>query len=191
MGTSKLLLPGRHGCVLDDLLLAWKSGGVSAIVVVVREDDLALQAAAERHSEVNVVRADNPTEMKQSVQIALHTLQRLVNPTAKDAWLLSPADLPRLSPEIIQHLCAAHASSTQAEILVPTLAGKRGHPVLFPWPLQEFVFQLPTGTGINQLVREKPAREVPCDAITMSSRDPFADLDTPADYARYQKDETS
>lgn len=187
MGCSKLLLPGNTGRIIDDVLRAWEQGGVTKTIVVVRRDDLDLQQAVVAHPAATLLLADNPPEMKRTVQIALEYLQEAEQPQDGDAWLLAPADLPQLSAAIIRKLRQEFiGSGSPREILVPTIEGRRGHPVLFPWALQRAVFELPAEFGINHLLQTQPSRLIPC-AELVTGRDSFADLDTPEDYERYRR----
>ena len=100
-------------------------------------------------------------------------------PQSEDCWLLAPADMPDLSPRIIRQLLNKY---NQREILVPTLANRRGHPVLFPWGFAAEVRQLREEEGVNAIVARRGSREITCDDIEPSAIDPFADIDTPDDY---------
>jgi len=82
-------------------------------------------------------------------------------------------------------LISAH-SSNRPEILVPTLEGKRGHPVLFPWTLTGEVYSLSAAEGLNILRQRHENREIPCDAIEPTGAAAFSDVDTPQDYERLQ-----
>ena len=188
MGCSKLLLPGNTGRIIDDVLLAWEQGGVTNTIVVVRQDDLDLQQAVAEHPAATMLLADNPAEMKRTVQIALEYINDAVQPQDGDAWLLAPADLPQLSAAIIRKLRQEFiGSGSPREILVPTIEGRRGHPVLFPWASQREVFELPAEVGINHLLQTQPSRLIACEEL-VAGRDSFADLDTPEDYERYRRE---
>jgi CTP:molybdopterin cytidylyltransferase MocA len=67
-------------------------------------------------------------------------------------------------------------------IFAPTIAGSRGHPVLFPWPLSKAVFQLAPGEGLNALVARQPLREIDCTDLPSPQTNPFLDIDTPEQY---------
>jgi molybdenum cofactor cytidylyltransferase len=168
------------------VLQAWNLEEVVATIMIVRRGDLTLQQAVNKHAGVVLVLADDPAEMSASVAVGLEYVERNFQPTNDDAWLLAPADMPHLAPTIIRELLRQHAASEKREILVPTLGGRRGHPVLFPWGLQAEVRCLAPGEGINQLLKKFPSRLVPCDRLSMSD-EPFADLNTPEDYQRYRE----
>lgn len=178
MGRPKLLLPWGERRVIDAVLAAWRASRVTHIVATVRKSDEALQAACRDHG-VDVVIPDiDPAEMKHSVLLALDHIRRRHAPTNDDVWLLAPADLPQLDAATINALLDAHAAQ-QPAILVPVVAERRGHPVLFPWPLAERVGDLEENEGVNALLNQVEVREI---AVKTSA--PFDDLDTPDDYRR-------
>jgi molybdenum cofactor cytidylyltransferase len=185
MGQPKLLLPLEGRPLIAHALDAWKTGGVEKIVVVARAGDESLAAAVEslRIPSVDVVRPPiDPPDMKASVQAALGHLAVRYAPASEDAFLVAPADIPRLSPQIIAHLLL-EGIRRPGKIVVPIVNGRRGHPVLFPWPLAQAVHSLPMNEGLNFLVDRGPTDLVPCDQF-VGAREPFADIDSPEEYRR-------
>lgn len=185
MGSPKLLLPLAGKPLISHAIAAWRSAGLAPFVVVRRTDDTLADVC--RADGAIVLQPDcDPPEMKHSVRFALEHIVRTSHPNDQDAWLLAPADMPRLSPAIIGKLCTVHAEQLlqpePAAILIPKLAGQRGHPVLFPWPLAAQVAQLADDEGINALRARNRVREVSCDDLLTA--DAFIDVDTPADYQR-------
>jgi molybdenum cofactor cytidylyltransferase len=183
MGQPKLRLPWHGTTIIQHVLEAWRAGGVRATVVVVPPDDpeladLCWQAGAEV-----VVPRQPPSEMKHSIQLAIQHIRDHLRPRAGDAWLVAPADLPDLSPAIVARLLATHEPD-DPQILVPTLSGKRGHPVLFPWSLAGQIADLGEGEGLNVLVEHQGAAEIVCDDIAEPKA--FADVDVPEDLQRGQ-----
>jgi molybdenum cofactor cytidylyltransferase len=180
MGRPKLLLPHAGATVLEHLLAVWQSSRVDRIVVVAHTDDGEVHACCRRMGVELVVPATPPPEMKVSVAAALAYIAEEFSPTSCDAWLLAPADMPRLSREVIDRLLAEHAArADQPCILAPSHGGKRGHPVLFPWPLAAEVDDLADEEGVNAIVQRHKVRELACDDAGV-----LADLDTPEDYRR-------
>lgn len=204
MGEPKLLLPWNGQTVIEQVLQAWKATAVDRILVVVRQSDHALAAICQRER-VEVLRpAMDPPDMKTSVQVALHWLEAKSNEGGQalpSAWLLAPADQPRLSAAVIQQLLDEFSATTATAatisvptitvpsssaltssvptILVPTYQGRRGHPVLFPWKLAEAVHRLEENEGVNRLLGVYPVREIVVSQPTITD-----DLDTPDDYQR-------
>jgi molybdenum cofactor cytidylyltransferase len=181
MGAPKLLLPVEGKAMMEKTLARWAEGKVERIVVVIRPNDLELANLCRAKGAEVVVPPTAPPEMKDSVQFGLEYIKTHYAPAAEDAWLLAPADMPKLSPQVINTLIAAH-NPTRPEILVPTLGGRRGHPVLFPWTLAQEVFSLGPDKGLNVLRQRHAGREVPCDDVEPKGEDVFRDIDTPEDF---------
>lgn len=178
LGTNKLLLPWHGATLIEHVLRQWLASDVGQVVVVVRVDDAQLLSVCRNQPvELAIVR-EPPPQMKESVIAALHHVHCRFAPSSADVWLLAPADLPDLSPDVINMLLANHVS-TSDDILVPASGGRRGHPVLIPWNLAGEVEQLADNEGVNVLLARHCVREIECDR-------PIAldDIDTLADYER-------
>jgi molybdenum cofactor cytidylyltransferase len=181
-GRNKLLLPWRTGSVIESVLYAWRASRVTRVVAVVRARDRALaEACAAAGAEVVVAEPD-PSEMKVSVRMGLAHVERSCEPSDGDVWLLAPADLPRLSARVVDRLLDAHNAAAPA-IVAPTYRGRRGHPVLFPWPLAGEVDELGPDEGVNALLARCTLRLIACDDPAV-----LDDLDTPDDYRRLRND---
>lgn len=187
MGRPKLLLPWGDGTVLSQVLGAWRASRVSRVLLVVHPAD---DAVAELGGKLgaSVVRAKSPpAEMKDSVALGLAEVARQFAPTAADAWLVAPADMPLVTPAMVDSVVGAYEvgrkSPAAAEtIYTAAISGKRGHPVLFPWPLAAEVERLAGSEGLNTIVARHPVIEV--EVASAEGSTPFADLDTPEDYQR-------
>jgi len=184
MGRPKLLLPWGQTTVLGHVLETWAASRVDRVVLVVHPEDspiVAIGAAAGAHV---VQPSSAPSEMKDSVQLALDYISEFA-PHSTDAWLLAPADMPTLTVGTIDALVGAYEASLAADsaveprIWAPRSGGRRGHPVLFPWSLSAELAELGPDQGINALVvrHEVAYVEAAADAI-------LEDLDTPEDYER-------
>jgi molybdenum cofactor cytidylyltransferase len=184
MGQPKLLMALAGQPLIVCTLAAWQKSDVNRIVVVVRPGDAPLANVVQSAgSRVNVVIPRMPPpDMKASLQAALKHVEQNDAPTANDAFLVAPADMPRLSPAIIDRLIARHRADVSKAILTPTLHEKRGHPVLFPWPLAREVFDLGPDEGLDAVVRRHTPILVPCEDLIAPGEYPFADIDTPEDY---------
>lgn len=178
MGKPKLLLPWRGTTIIEQVLCAWRQGGVSKIVLVARSGDIELIARA-RGCGVDVVVADPPpADMKASVRAGLEYIAQTYKPSASDVWLTAPADLPRLNAAVIRTLLAAHKRES-AGVLVACRGGQKGHPALFPWHYAAKIEELAADKGINHLIRQAMPLMIECGEGAVG-----ADLDTPADYKR-------
>ena len=79
-------------------------------------------------------------------------------------------------------LIVDRAKAEPGAILVPVVAGNRGHPVAMPWLLALRVRALPAGVGINALLALNAAKVV---EVEVSDPGAVGDLDTPDDYERW------
>ena len=188
MGQHKLLLPLTGQPLILHTITAWQRSNVDRIVIVVRHDDDSLiEALRESGVEVEIVRAA-PPDMKSSIQAGLRHIESQYHPNINDAFLVAPADMPNLSSRMINRLIEQHRSSPSEQILTPTLNGKRGHPVLFRWPLATSVHELGPNEGLDAVVRHHASRPVPCDDLVTEENFPFADIDTPDEYKAIQRE---
>lgn len=183
MGSAKLLLPYRGGTLIEATLRAWRASRVERTVVIVRRGDAALIDRAKGDKTELVVPPIDPAEMKISVQHGLRHVEKHHRPKANDAWLLAPADLPRLSPRMIDAVIEAYASG-RGRAVVPSVAGRRGHPVLFPWSRTADVFTLGQGEGIDRLLSRIDVETVTLSDPSLSDPSLFEDIDRPEDYKR-------
>jgi molybdenum cofactor cytidylyltransferase len=182
MGQAKLLMPWRGKPLVQHVLEAWRASRVHATLVVVRPEDEELATLAESSGAIVVRPPLPPPDMRASAAFGLGELRRLFSPQDGDGWLFAPADLPQLSAAVIDRLISEHAAHPDAP-LVPTVQGRRGHPVLFPWSWTPRVRQLGPDEGLNALLRDGLARTIDCSDL-MSGATMFDDVDTPEDFGR-------
>ena len=182
MGTSKLLLPWQGTTVIEHLIHTLTRSDISAVAIVVRPDDHALQEVIQRTSALPIIPDHEPPEMRDSIEIGLQAIRQRFSPTDEDGWLLIPADHPLLEKEVLDSLLGRW-SQGDCESLLPTLGERRGHPTLLRWSLATRIEQLPRDVGVNALLRSSPnlVTEMPTNRESV-----LADLDTPDDYAYWQ-----
>jgi len=178
MGHPKLLLPWRGVTLLEYVLSIWQRSRVDETVVVIRGGDDELIEIATRLGVHTVIPEQDPEDMKTSVSLALKYLEQQLSPSQRDAWLLAPADLPGLSIDLIDHLLAAYDPEGPA-VHLPTVEGRQGHPVLFPWSLAADVHALGETEGVNALLQRAIVRE-----LTWHDDAILHDIDTADDYRR-------
>ena len=183
MGLPKLLLPWQDSTVIEHLVHTLSRPEIAAVFVIVRPDDLELQAAVRRTSAIAVVPDHEPLDMRDSVELGLRTIRERFQPRDDDGWLLIPADHPLIEPDVLDGLLTRWADS-DCQVLVPTFRKRRGHPALLRWTCAALVEQLPREAGINALWKSSPGliTEWPTDRESV-----LADLDTPEDYAHWQQ----
>lgn len=189
MGEPKLTMTLAGRPVIEHLLAALDQPGIDAIVVVFREADDALSVAIRncpelQHAELIPVQAEtDPPDMRASVEIGLSAINKRFSPGDDSAWLLIPADHPVLDGGVVHEVLKARSRS-DADVLVPTHDGERGHPTIFGWPLADRVSQIPTDCGLNWLVRHE---SVSVDEIEVATDSVLLDLDTPEDFRKLEQ----
>src|SRR5262245_25290148 len=109
MGQPKLLLPLAGRPLIAHTIEAWRRSSVDRFVVVIRPGDSDLEAAvrevAQSMTNVDLVIPDQPPpDMKASLRTALTYIEQQFGAGKDDAFLVAPADMPRLSPAIIDRL---------------------------------------------------------------------------------------
>lgn len=180
-GRPKLLLPWNNSTVIEHVLAVWRASLVERTIVVTHPGDTELAREC-ADAGAKVVRASAATmDMKASVRLGLAHLRELYRPGSTDAWLLAPADMPLLEPEIINTLINHHLAAGE-RIQVPTFAARRGHPIVLPWSLAGVVLDpsgIPPDRGIDALVEMAPVEEVAIQTPAV-----IEDMDTTADYER-------
>lgn len=178
MGRPKLLLPLGGKTVMAHLLETLHRPEIVCRAVVMRRDDEDLRMEVE-HAGAWAIRPDeDPPEMRESVEIALASIEKRFSPRPQDGWLLVPADHPTLSSRVLDRVLSAWQSCT-SQVLVPKWQGRRGHPTIFSWELAQEVPKIPSDCGLNWLVR---SAGVSVEELPVADPAIFTDLDTPADY---------
>jgi molybdenum cofactor cytidylyltransferase len=185
MGQPKLLLPAGYSTIIERVLSAWTASRVTRTVVVVRRDDEELKARCRGFNVDIVTPASPPEDMKASIACALDHVARRYAPVDDDAWLVAPADMPRLSARTID-LVLNSFDPAQPRPIVPLFRGQRGHPLLLPWRMAEQLHDLAPDEGVNALMAGAPSREIECGHPGI-----LFDLDTPGDFESFARADSS
>jgi molybdenum cofactor cytidylyltransferase len=181
MGRPKLLLPLDGRPIIAHVVDAVRAGGAGPALVIVRQDDADLAAAARAAGgEVLVLGAETP-DMRATVQAGLASLEALLPEQRRRGFFLVPADHPTLSAEVFRALIGAAGEPPERSIVVPVHGGRRGHPTWIGWSHVAALRALPADRGINAYLREN----VPATfELAWPDAAVLQDLDTPADYER-------
>jgi molybdenum cofactor cytidylyltransferase len=189
MGQPKLMMKLAGRPVIEHLLAALDQPGVDVVVIVLRRGDEALaatiqQAPPRRFTNLLIVQPEtDPPDMRTSVELGLAAIAERFTPEDDSVWLLIPADHPVLDGDVVRELLVARSQS-DADVLVPTHDGERGHPTLFRWTLADRVSQIPVGRGLNWLVRHGSVSVAELDVASASV---VLDLDTPEDFHKLEQ----
>jgi len=112
-------------------------------------------------------------------------LETHFSPNLDDAWLLAPADHPTLDATVVRQLLAARAENPETSVILPTFAGRRGHPALIAWKHVKGMRALPPGQGLNVYLRRQESETL---ELPMATEAILCDLDTPEDYERLRRE---
>ncbi len=169
MGRAKAQLPaGPNGrSFVDTITETLAAAGVSTVWIVVAPGISALPRQA-------VVNPDPSAGMLSSVQCGLRAFRD--NPDAVFVW---PVDHPLVERDTVVAMIDAF-QRTGAPIVVPTHAGRRGHPVLFAARVFPELLSADPSHGARAVVHAHDDRlELPVADLGVAT-----DIDTPEDYAR-------
>jgi molybdenum cofactor cytidylyltransferase len=97
-------------------------------------------------------------------------------PEAADGALVLLGDMPQIAAAHLDRLMAAFADDEGGAIVVPTHAGKRGNPVLWPRAYFAEILQLEGDAGAKRLLAAHASRVREVDLGTDAI---FVDVDTP------------
>lgn len=169
-------MPWQGRRVIDVVLDAWSSACIDTVLFVVRQDDHGLIAACQ-DSEIDILTLAAPTpDMKTTVARGLKQMAQQYSPSDQDQVLIAPADLPRITSDLINRVATAEDYD---KIVVPYFGGKRGHPIRIPWFLTGEVAALAADQGLDWLIQANPVHRI---ELKPESRP--RDIDTPEDYER-------
>lgn len=172
MGSCKQLLPLGGTTVIGHCLDTLVAAGISEIVVVVSpEGGLVAEAAREFPVRV-VVNSAAEGDMASSVRIGRDAVSAQAS-----GVIVALCDYPLVVSATFEHLVRQHAASPDS-IVIPTHAGRRGHPLLFP----RFVLdELTSGLILRNLTGQY--RDRICH-VNVDDAGILTDMDTPEDYRR-------
>lgn len=160
MGVPKLLLPWRGKTIMEHVLDTWTASCVDRVVIVVRHDDTDLAELCGNYPVDVITPLVAPSDMKASVRCALEHLASCYHPAPHDAWLLAPADMPRLTSDVINTLVAEFCRHGSADVLIPTYQQRRGHPLIATWACSQRIAQLGPQQGIRDMLKDLGVAEL-------------------------------
>ncbi|MBI2806008.1 MAG: nucleotidyltransferase family protein [Planctomycetes bacterium] len=194
MGRPKLLLPLGPSTVIERVVAALRAAGIADVLVVVGPGANELEDRAQA-SGAHVLALDHDTaDMRTTCEHGLAWIEERFHPrNLIDSWLLLPADHPTVRPEVMRTMRlraylpsllmkeGLHVEASTPSIIVPTFAGRRGHPTLLRWSHAAEIRNWPRDQGLNAYIR---AHESETLELPWPSDEILLDLDTPADYER-------
>jgi molybdenum cofactor cytidylyltransferase len=178
MGQPKLLIEIEGKPLLGRVIEAVRAGGAEPVVTVTppaNAPETGRLTALARLAGAHVITPEQrPVDMRESIQLALDFL---ASPQPPDHVLITPADSAGLTSNLIRKLIEIARPATDA-IIVPTHQGRRGHPVILPWPLARELHALPRDQGLNALLARAGSR---LQLVEVNDPGILVDLDAPGD----------
>jgi len=193
MGSPKALLLYRGHAFLEHLLeitrsaasaftsaspsgiSQWKSPGIGITRVVLGAHAEKISGALALDPEIVVVNPHWDQGQLSSIQAAIRSLPEGQTDGPTDGMILFLVDHPLISAALVHRLVAEFYRSGRP-IVVPTLRGKRGHPVIFGAPLYGELLAAPVDQGARAVVWAHAAEvlEVPTDeeGVLLNLNDP-------------------
>lgn len=179
MGRPKLALHFGGRTVIEHIVSTLRAGGVESVLVVIGPHVGQLEALA-ANAGAEVLSLPEPTaDMRSTVERGLEWFEERRSPALNDWWFLAPADHPAFAASVVRELLTARSGSHT--IIVPTHAGRRGHPALLRWRHSAGIRSTSANHGINSYLR---AHEDETFELPVSDPGILANLDTPEDYER-------
>ena len=162
---------------------------------------VALRVLASRAGRVLVVTGHQNDKVEQALAgldvICVHNTRHLDGmsttvaagikalPAEVQAAMITPGDLPEISPQLIDRLIAIATASGGERIVFPTLpTGEQRNPVLWPKHYFAELAALSGDTGARGLIKKHQAQALP---VPMTTPEAFADIDRPEDLEAWRK----
>jgi len=147
-GGEKLLAPWRGRPLYRHALEALAGSPAVASVAVVIRPGFPTSPAPPRCRWV--VNPDHAEGMSTSLRAGI-----LAAPADADAYLIALADMPAVTPTLIESLVAFHRAAGSS-ITAPVCRGRRGHPVLIAAAWREALLGITGDVGARELLRAHP-----------------------------------
>lgn len=169
-GQDKLLArcEGRTGTrtVVEHSLLNLRAS-VDSVLVVTRPDNRGVIEIAEAHG--------CPLLTLESDGMGTSIARAVASAADNAGWMIALADMPFISPATVRKIAGR---LTPTAIVVPTLAGRYGHPVAFGQAYFSALSRLEGDQGGKRLFKEGQVLEVAVDDLGI-----LQDIDQPQDLA--------
>jgi molybdenum cofactor cytidylyltransferase len=178
MGRPKLLLPWGGTSVLGQVVSVFAGAGIPEILVVTGSDRADVEAVVAGLAAMFPVRPVFNAEHDSGGMLS--SIRRGIEAVGSQgrAALIGLGDQPQVREETVRRICDAFLERGMP-LVVPSFAGRRGHPWLVARPLWGELLALPGGGSARQFIaaHSDGLEHVPADQTILQ------DLDTPEDYA--------
>jgi len=170
MGRVKALLPLEGRTFLEVLVDRFCRAGVAPILAVLGSAAPEIRSAIKLGLTRVILNPDPRRGQLSSIHCGLDALQ----PDEVDALFIAPVDVPRIGAGTLRRMVE---SLGEHRLVVPTFAGRRGHPTLFSAALFPALRAAPMDQGARAVVHETS------DRLEMETDEPgvVEDFDVPED----------
>jgi molybdenum cofactor cytidylyltransferase len=175
MGLNKLTLPWGRGTVFEHCLNTLIRSDIDEVVVVLGGKTADMRGSLERAGARVVINPFYRRGMSTSIRKGI----RAVDP-ASEGILIALGDQPFLKAATINALVRAFAMRDRP-IIVPSLQGKRGHPVIFHRKFAEELSKLKGDVGARSIIQRHPGDVM---SVRVRSEGVLKDIDTRDDYRK-------
>lgn len=178
MGRPKALLPAAAGgeTFVERLVSTLAAGGIEDVVVVAGGEHEEVRQRLGLRARVAI----NPNPDRGQLSSVLVGLDVIDHPGVQ-AMLVAPVDQPFVSAVTVRSIADAWRR-TRAPIVRPVRDNRHGHPVIFGRDVFDDLRRADPSVGAKAVVHQHAERAVD---VTVDDDGAFADIDTPADYARW------
>jgi molybdenum cofactor cytidylyltransferase len=176
-GTQKVLLPSAEQTVIAHIADQVIKSPIRQVLVVTSEQSEQIATALKGKRLSIVINPDFEGDMLSSIRCGLRALPGC------EAVMIVLGDQPSISPELIGQMIRIFETS-DAQIIVPTYRGRRGHPILFSTQYCDEVQKKFDGVGLRGLLSAHPER---VHELKVDDEAVLADMDEPQDYQRETK----
>lgn len=173
-GFPKPLLEFDGDRFVERIIDAYADAGVDTCLVVLGHEHAEVRERADFRDATVVVNDEYEAGMLSSVQCGVREAQK----QDVEAMFLWPVDFPCSPPAIVETLWDTY-QETNADVVIPTVDGDRGHPALFAASTFEGLLHAPDDVGARAVVYDDEI-----DVVDVPVDDPriHVDIDTPSEY---------
>jgi molybdenum cofactor cytidylyltransferase len=176
MGKFKQLMPYRGRTFVEACVETLLASTADDVVVVVGHRAGEVAAAIARFPVRTAVNAEFAAGMSSSVKAGV----RAIPEGAADGLMIALCDQPHVPVAVFDAVLDAYRL-TGARIVVPTIAGDSGHPVVFDLSLRDEILSVDPSQGLRAVTYAYRGERLRVPVDTLSVID---DIDTPEDYER-------
>jgi molybdenum cofactor cytidylyltransferase len=176
MGRNKLLLELDGKPILCHAVDHALAAGLSEMVVVTGHQAAKVKAALGDRPVKTIEAREHRLGMSASLKAGI----RALSPKA-EAALVMLGDMPQVSPALLRRLIGAYNPTEGRSIVLPTVEGKRGNPVLFDRRYFDEILALEGDVGARHLIG---AHDDQVAEVAVEDAGIFTDVDTPEAYDR-------